>query len=77
MFTVNGAWKESPYISDLKREFVLCGNRVCQRKLYVKMELLEHNLRMKSIKLLRIPEMSLKSSWVDILLSLKAKIRSL
>lgn len=41
------------------------------------MELLEHNLRMKSIKLLGILEISLRSSWVDILLSLKAKIRSL
>lgn len=30
------------------------------------MELLEHNLRMKNIKLLGIPEISLKSSWVDI-----------
>lgn len=32
----------------------------------LKMERLEHNLRMRNIKLLRIPEISLKSSWVDI-----------
>jgi len=67
MFTIDGTCKKSIYASDLKWEFVVqCGNRVCQIKLCMEMELLEHNMRMKNTKLLGIPEISLKSSWVDI-----------